>query len=90
MSFLSDDAPDTATVDEPAELPPTTSTTTTTTVPGPIRVVDGDAPLRVYVAGDSQATYLGQAVTTESDGWALDVEVEDRISMGKILPPGET
>ncbi|MEM8708167.1 MAG: DUF459 domain-containing protein [Actinomycetota bacterium] len=63
----------------------TTTTTTTTTVP-PGRAVGADDPLRVYVAGDSQATYLGQAITSEGDGLALSVEVDDRISTSLARP----
>ncbi|MEM9465727.1 MAG: DUF459 domain-containing protein [Actinomycetota bacterium] len=62
-----------------------TSTTTTTTVPVG-REVDDAEPLRVYLTGDSQATYLGQAVTTEGDGRALQVTVDDRISTSLARP----
>jgi hypothetical protein len=53
---------------------------------GPIRTVTADEPLTVYVAGDSQAEYLGQAITTESGDRALEVEVEDRISTSLARP----
>lgn len=77
--------------DEPVPGPSITSTssttsTTTTVAPGPLRAVSSDTPLRVYVAGDSQATYLGQAITTEGEGRALAVEVEDRISTSLARP----
>ena len=63
-----------------------TSTTTTTTVPvGPLRTVADDAPLTVFVGGDSQAEYLAQAITTESD-FALDVEVQHEISTSLARP----
>ena len=63
----------------------TTTTTTTTTVP-PGRDVAADTPLSVYVAGDSQATYLGQAITSEGDGLFLEVDVDDRISTSLARP----
>jgi hypothetical protein len=65
--------------------PTTTTTTTTTTVPIR-RTVDVDTPLRVYVTGDSQATFLGQAVTTEGGSRALVVTVDDRISTSLARP----
>ncbi len=65
----------------------TTSTTTpTTTVAVPLRRVDAETPLKVLVAGDSQAEYLGQAVTTEHPGWALEVDIDDRISTSLARP----
>lgn len=82
---------------EPADVDPgvgdddpvtssTSSTTTTTTVPdGPIRVVDEAAPLTVFVGGDSQAEYLADAITTESD-LALDVDVQHEISTSLARP----
>ena len=64
----------------------TTSSTTTTTEPvGPIRSVDADNPLTVFVGGDSQAEYLAQAVTTESD-FALAVETQHEISTSLSRP----
>ena len=63
----------------------TTTTTTTTTVPIRRTVTDAD-PLRVYVTGDSQATYLGQAVTTEGGSRPLTVSVDDRISTSLARP----
>ena len=63
-----------------------TTSTTTTAPAGPLRVVTSEDPLRLYAAGDSQVTYLGQALTTESDDWALDVTVEDRISTSLARP----
>jgi len=64
----------------------TTTSTTTTTVPvGPLRSVDGAAPLSVFVGGDSQAEYLGQAITTESD-LDLTVEVQHEISTSLSRP----
>ena len=73
---------------DPSDPPDTsTSTSTTTTVPvGPIRTVTATEPLTVYVAGDSQAEYLGQAIATESGDRALEVEVEDRISTSLARP----
>ncbi len=64
----------------------TTSTTTTTTVPVPLRTVGAETPLKVLVAGDSQAEYLGQAITTEHPGWALEVDIDDRISTSLARP----
>ena len=63
----------------------TTAAPATTTVPAG-RVVTDDAPLRVYVAGDSQATYLGQAIASESGVRSLEVELDDRISTGLARP----
>jgi len=81
------DVPDIAPVDDTTTDNSTTSTTsTTTTVPaGPIRSVDADAPLSVFVGGDSQAEYLGNAVTTES-GFDLTVEVQHEISTSLARP----
>jgi hypothetical protein len=62
-----------------------TSTSTSSTVPS-LRPVTASEPLTVYVAGDSQAEYLGHALTTERLGWALDVEVADRISTSLARP----
>lgn len=68
-------------------LPGSTSSTTTTTTTVPtLREVTAARPLTVYVAGDSQAEYLGQAITTEHPGWELDVEVSDRISTSLARP----
>ena len=69
----------------PGSTSSTTTTTTTTTVPS-LRTVTALGPLTVYVAGDSQAEYLGQALTTEHRGWALDVEVADHISTSLARP----
>lgn len=72
-----DDAEDAAT---------TTTTTTTTTVPvTPLRTVGDDEPLTVFVGGDSQAEYLGQAITTESD-LPLSVELQHEISTSLARP----
>ncbi|MEZ5244324.1 MAG: DUF459 domain-containing protein [Acidimicrobiales bacterium] len=87
------DVPDIAQVDDTVEdsstgtdTTSTTSTTTTTAAPiGPIRSVDVDSPLRVFVGGDSQAEYLAQAVTTESD-LALVVESQHEISTSLARP----
>ena len=73
-----------ATAGEPSTSTTTTTTTTTTLPPG--RTVTADEPLRVYVTGDSQATYLGQAVTTEAEGRPLAVTVDDRISTSLARP----
>jgi lysophospholipase L1-like esterase len=64
----------------------TSTTSTTTTVPeGPIRAVDASRPLTVFVAGDSQAEYLADAVTTESS-FALEVEQQHEISTSLSRP----
>ncbi len=80
--------PTVTTTSDPGDTSTSTSTTTTTTtVPvGPIRTVTADEPLTIYVAGDSQAEYLGQAITTENGDRALEVEVEDRISTSLARP----
>lgn len=66
--------------------PTTTTTTTTTTTLPPGRAVTEAEPLRIHVTGDSQATYLGQAVTTETDGRSVEVTVDDRISTSLARP----
>ena len=70
----------------PTDRSSTTTTTTTTTTLPPGRDVSDAEPLRVYVTGDSQATYLGQAVTTEGGARALEVTVDDRISTSLARP----
>jgi len=80
-------------------VPPTTSAPTTTAVPGStsstttttttlpiLRTITAGRPLTVYVAGDSQAEYLGQAITTEHPDWDLEVEIADRISTSLARP----
>jgi len=64
----------------------TSTSSSTTTLPQPVRTVTAATPLRVLVAGDSQAEYLGQAVTTEHPGWSLAVEIDDRISTSLARP----
>jgi uncharacterized protein len=82
---------DTALTDEPpGEVDEgggaSTTTTTTTEAPvGPLRTVGRDAPLTVFVGGDSQAEYLAQAITTES-GLALRVESQPEISTSLSRP----
>ena len=49
------------------------------------RTVTVDEPLRVYVAGDSQAFYVGHALATGSDG-LLDVAVDSRNATGLARP----
>jgi lysophospholipase L1-like esterase len=64
----------------------TSTTSTTTTVPAwPIRTVDATRPLTVFVAGDSQAKYLADAVTTESS-FAFEVEQQHEISTSLSRP----
>lgn len=77
-------APTTTATPRAAEPSTTTSTTTTTTAPVG-RLVTEAEPLQVYVAGDSQATYLGQALTTEAD-LPFEVETDDRISTSLARP----
>ena len=50
-----------------------------------MRTVDGTQPLAVFVGGDSQAEYLGDAITTES-GFELSVEVQHEISTSLARP----
>ena len=54
--------------------------------PPKIRTVTPEDPLRVYVAGDSQALYLGNALATGVDGGLLDVTVDFRNSTGLARP----
>lgn len=78
---------DTATVTTTTPSAITTSTTiTTTTTPPALRTVGATNPLRVYVAGDSQAEFLGQAVATESDPRALEVTANYQISTSLARP----
>jgi hypothetical protein len=82
------DVPDIKPVDDDPQMDvATTSTTTTsTTLPvGPVRSVDADTPLRVFVGGDSQAEYLADAITTESD-FDLVVEEQHEISTSLSRP----
>ncbi len=78
-------APPTTSSVATAEGTSSTSSSTTTT-PQVLRVVTEARPLKVLVAGDSQAEYLGQAITTESPGWELDVTIDDRISTSLARP----
>lgn len=75
----------TTTTTAPVASSSTTTVTTTSTLP-PGRVVSDADPLRVYVTGDSQATYLGQAITTERGDRSLEVAVDDRISTSLARP----
>lgn len=50
------------------------------------RAVTPEAPLRTYVAGDSQATYLGQSLATGRARDLLDVTKGDRISTSLARP----
>jgi hypothetical protein len=86
IASIGTDSVDDSSPDPDADTSSTTSTTTTTTEPvGPIRAVDADNPLRVFVGGDSQAEYLAQAITTESD-FALVVESQHEISTSLSRP----
>ncbi len=81
-------SPPTTSSERPSDSSTTSSsstTSTTTTVPI-VRTVSDARPLRVLVAGDSQAEYLGQAITTAHPGWALDVIIDDRISTSLARP----
>ena len=51
-----------------------------------LRTVTPDDPLRVYVAGDSQAFYPGHALTRVADGSLIDVTVDSRHSTGLARP----
>ena len=61
---------------EDPELPPAST----------IRVATPDSPLRVYVAGDSQAFYPGHALTSVLDGGLLDVTIDVRNGTGLARP----
>ena len=79
--------PPTTVPEPPATTGSTSSTTTTTTTVAPtLRVVTATHPLRVHVVGDSQAEFLGQAITTESDHRRLDVTVDHQISTSLARP----
>ncbi len=54
--------------------------------PATIRTVGPDHPLRVYVAGDSQAFYPGHALAGAVDGGLLDVTVDSRNGTGLARP----
>ena len=59
----------------------------TGTAPAPTgRTVTPEAPLRTYVAGDSQATFLGHALHSGRVRDLLDVTVGDRISTSLARP----
>lgn len=52
----------------------------------PGRAVTPEAPLRIYVAGDSQATFLGQSLATGRARKLFDVTNGDRISTSLARP----
>lgn len=54
--------------------------------PTKLRTVTPDDPLRVYVAGDSQAFYPGHALTGVEGASFLDVTVDSRHSTGLARP----
>lgn len=54
--------------------------------PPTIRTVTPENPLRVYVAGDSQAFYPGHALARVVDGGLLDVTMDFRNSSGLARP----
>lgn len=54
--------------------------------PTKLRTVTSDDPLRVYVAGDSQAFYPGHALTGMAGSALLDVTVDSRHSTGLARP----
>ncbi len=58
------------------------------TPPEPLRIVTSNDPLRVLVAGDSQAEYPGQALTNRAVNGKLDYEVsvDSRIATGLARP----
>ncbi len=71
------------------EVTETTIATTTTQPPTPsLRTVTAADPLRVYVAGDSQAEYLGYGLInlSEPEGQAMEVTLDFRISTGLARP----
>ena len=63
-------------------LPPTDASL----LPPKIRTVTAEQPLRVYVAGDSQAFYPGHALAGAVDGGLLDVTVDSRNGTGLARP----
>ena len=69
-----------------------TSTATTTVPEGPLAYVrpvpvSADAPLRVWVAGDSQALYLGQSLRRDGPlADLLDITLDQRHSTGLSRP----
>lgn len=71
-----------------AELPPWLVPPEDPALPPPsaIRTVTSENPLRVYVAGDSQAFYPGHALTSVLDGGLLDVAIDVRNSTGLARP----
>ena len=73
-------------VEEPAAEAP--ATVPTTVVPEPYRTVTEQAPLNVFVAGDSQAEFPGQALTNRSVTGKLPftVDVDSRIATGLARP----
>jgi uncharacterized protein len=79
-------APDVATVPTTTVSAASASSTTTTTAPPALRTVTAAHPLRVYVGGDSQAEFLGQAVATESGPRSLQVNVNYQISTSLARP----
>ncbi len=52
----------------------------------PTRTVTAADPLRVFVAGDSQAEFLGQALVARADDHLYEVGLEHRISTGLARP----
>jgi len=71
-----------------AETPATTAPPTTTVPPRAYRTVTVEQPLQVYVAGDSQAEFLGQALVNvaRDRGGLLAVANDFRISTGLARP----
>ena len=63
-----------------------TVATPTTTVAAPIRVVTPSTPLRTFVAGDSQAEFIGLALMEESGSGLVDVSVDYRVSTSLARP----
>ncbi len=67
-------------------LPPLPPANPELLLPPKIRAVTPEDPLRVYVAGDSQAFYPGHALAGAVDGGMLDVTVDSRNGTGLARP----
>ncbi|MCY3910803.1 MAG: DUF459 domain-containing protein [bacterium] len=72
--------------DDGLPLPPLPPADPSQIPPPKIRTVTADEPLRVYVAGDSQAFYPGHALAGAVDGGLLDVTVDSRNGTGLARP----
>ncbi|MFQ5557593.1 MAG: DUF459 domain-containing protein [Acidimicrobiales bacterium] len=78
--------PEPASDSEPTPAPASSSPPATTSAPPPLRTITAADPLRVLVAGDSQAEFLGQAIINDAGRRALDVETEHQLSSSLARP----